>query len=173
MTALQDILGEHHDAVVAIERLRDLAAAGDDRLAPPTAFAMGEIAERYRRRAAELEPEARAAYKRIAGKPWKSLQGTVRGAAVSKRRPTAQPGREFRAARAPGLAQRRLGRPNLLVEVGDGFLDALVDPVLADLLSEPVAVELVADVVPDLRKDEDHAALLELVGELAAASYRR
>lgn len=74
LTVLQDILGEHHDAVVAIERLRDLAAAGDDRLAPPTAFAMGEIAERYRRRAAELEPEARAAYKRIAGKPWKSLR---------------------------------------------------------------------------------------------------
>jgi hypothetical protein len=35
---------------------------------------MGEIAERYRRRAAELEPQARAAYKRIAGKKWKSLR---------------------------------------------------------------------------------------------------
>jgi hypothetical protein len=34
---------------------------------------MGEIAERYRRRAAELEPQARVAYKRIAGKQWKSL----------------------------------------------------------------------------------------------------
>jgi CHAD domain-containing protein len=74
LTALQDILGEHHDAVVAIERLRDLAAVGDDRLTPPTAFAMGEIAERYRRRAAELEPEARAAYKPIAGKRWKALK---------------------------------------------------------------------------------------------------
>ena len=73
LTGLQDILGEHHDAVVATERLRDLAAAGDDRVAPPTAFAMGEIAERYRRRAAELEPRARVAYKRIAGKQWKSL----------------------------------------------------------------------------------------------------
>jgi CHAD domain-containing protein len=73
LTALQDILGEHHDAVVATERLRDLAAAGDDRVAPPTAFAMGEIAERYRHRAAELEPQARVAYKRIAGKQWKSL----------------------------------------------------------------------------------------------------
>jgi hypothetical protein len=35
---------------------------------------MGEIAERYRRRAAELEPDARAAYKRIAGRRWESLQ---------------------------------------------------------------------------------------------------
>ncbi len=39
---LQDVLGEHQDAVVAGERLRALAAAGD----PALAFAAGRIAER-------------------------------------------------------------------------------------------------------------------------------
>jgi CHAD domain-containing protein len=39
---LQDVLGEHQDAVVARERLREIAAAGDAALA----FAAGRIAER-------------------------------------------------------------------------------------------------------------------------------
>jgi CHAD domain-containing protein len=46
---LQNVLGEHQDAVVAGERLRELAAAGDARLA----FAAGRIAEREEARRRE------------------------------------------------------------------------------------------------------------------------
>jgi triphosphatase len=74
LVVIQDILGAHHDAVVAIERLRGFATVGDDRVAPATAFAMGEIAERYRRQMTDLEGEAPAAYARIAGKRWKALK---------------------------------------------------------------------------------------------------
>jgi CHAD domain-containing protein len=54
---LQDALGEHQDAVVAAERLRELAAAGDPRLA----FAAGRLAERedaHRRDARKRWPRA-------------------------------------------------------------------------------------------------------------------
>jgi CHAD domain-containing protein len=53
---LQDVLGEHQDAVVAVERLRALAAAGDATLA----FAAGRIAgreEARRREARERWPK--------------------------------------------------------------------------------------------------------------------
>ena len=138
LTALQDILGEHHDAVVAIERLRDLAAAGDDRLAPPTAFAMGEIAERYRRRAAELEPEARAAYKRDHREAVEGAPDASSSAAAH--RPTGTTGWPL-GSRAPRRARRSRRRR----------LDARVDAVLADLLDESVALELATDWVAPRR----------------------
>jgi CHAD domain-containing protein len=61
--SLQDVLGEHQDAVVAEAWLRDAASGGGAR----TAFVAGELAARERRAAAR----ARRRWK----KPWKSLSG--------------------------------------------------------------------------------------------------
>jgi CHAD domain-containing protein len=74
LTALQDLLGLHQDADVAVERLRLLAVERGGELPPATVFAMGEIAERYRRTAEELRARFPAAYSRTKGKAWKSLR---------------------------------------------------------------------------------------------------
>lgn len=62
---LQDVLGEHQDAVVAAERLRELAAAAT----PEQALAAGRLVEREEGRRAE----ARAAWP----KAWKKLRKTL------------------------------------------------------------------------------------------------
>ncbi len=62
---LQDVLGEHQDAVVAVDTLRELAAAAT----PGQALAAGRLVERERARRAE----ARAAWP----KTWKRLQKTL------------------------------------------------------------------------------------------------
>jgi CHAD domain-containing protein len=64
---LQDVVGEHQDAVVAEERLRGLAAEGG-----PTAFVAGRLAERQRLR----REAARAALPRV----WKQLRRAGRKA---------------------------------------------------------------------------------------------
>jgi CHAD domain-containing protein len=62
---LQDVLGEHQDAVVAAVRLRQLAAD-----APPrTALAAGRLIEREE----EHRRESRAAWP----KAWKNLRKTI------------------------------------------------------------------------------------------------
>jgi CHAD domain-containing protein len=59
--ALQDVLGEHQDAVVAAERLRELAAS-----APPgQAVAAGRLVERERERRAEARAAWRKAWTRL------------------------------------------------------------------------------------------------------------
>ena len=62
---LQDVLGEHQDAVVAAQRLRELAADAS----PEQAFAAGRLVEREETRRAE----ARAAWP----KAWKRLRKTI------------------------------------------------------------------------------------------------
>jgi CHAD domain-containing protein len=74
LVALQDVLGLHQDADVAITRLRRLAAERGGELGPTTVFAMGEIAERHRTRAAELRAQFPGVYKRVKGNKWKSLR---------------------------------------------------------------------------------------------------
>jgi triphosphatase len=74
LVALQDVLGLHQDAFVAIERLRTLAAERGVELGPDAVFAMGEIAERYRHGVAKLQAEVLPAYRRVAGKRWTSFQ---------------------------------------------------------------------------------------------------
>jgi triphosphatase len=73
VVALQDILGLHQDAEVAIERLRRLVAEQGTQLRPETIFAMGEIAERYRLNAVELRTRFPKAYARVTGKSWKTF----------------------------------------------------------------------------------------------------
>jgi CHAD domain-containing protein len=74
LAALQDILGLHQDAEVAMDRLRRLAAERGSELEPATIFAMGEVAERYRNSMAELRALYPAAYARATGKAWKSFR---------------------------------------------------------------------------------------------------
>jgi CHAD domain-containing protein len=77
LVALQDILGLHQDAVVAIERLRALAAKPGGGLEPETIFAMGEIAERYRQSAVDLRTQVPPAYRRVSGKRWTSFRSHI------------------------------------------------------------------------------------------------
>jgi CHAD domain-containing protein len=74
LVTLQDLLGRHQDADIAIQRLRALAGEHSDELPSTTIFAMGELAQRYRQEMAALRarfPDARAG---LAGKPWKALR---------------------------------------------------------------------------------------------------
>jgi len=57
----QDVLGEHQDAVVVGERLRELAATGD----PPLAFAAGRLAEREERRRLDARKRWPEAWRRL------------------------------------------------------------------------------------------------------------
>ncbi|MDX6440093.1 MAG: hypothetical protein QOF45_2676 [Gaiellaceae bacterium] len=59
--ALQDVLGQHQDAVVASERLRDLA-----KRMPDTALAAGRLVEREYARGARGRDEWRSAWKQLA-----------------------------------------------------------------------------------------------------------
>jgi CHAD domain-containing protein len=59
--ALQDVLGEHQDAVVAAGQLRDLA-----KRMPDTALAAGRLVEREQARAVRGRDEWRAAWKKLA-----------------------------------------------------------------------------------------------------------
>jgi CHAD domain-containing protein len=72
--ALQDLLGAHQDADVAIARLRLLAAERGVELGPQTVFAMGEIAERYQQAMAEARRSADGLVAKVGGKEWKKLR---------------------------------------------------------------------------------------------------
>lgn len=73
VVALQDLLGLHQDADVAVDRLRRLALERNAELPPETIFAMGEIAERYRLSAARLRDQFPKTYARVTGKAWKAF----------------------------------------------------------------------------------------------------
>ena len=76
---LQDVLGDHQDAEVAISYLRELAVVRgrSPKLPPETVFVMGGIAHRYEVQARELRAGFPKAYKGIQGKPWKKLKGVM------------------------------------------------------------------------------------------------
>jgi CHAD domain-containing protein len=75
--ALQDLLGAYQDGQVATERLRRLAAERGAELGPSTVFAMGEIAERYRREMEEVRRRVRPTLSRLGGKTWKRLRNRM------------------------------------------------------------------------------------------------
>jgi len=60
--ALQDLLGEHQDAVVAERRLRELALAG---VSASEAFVAGRLAERQRVRRERVAKRLPKAWKRL------------------------------------------------------------------------------------------------------------
>ena len=90
VVVLQDILGLHQDAEVAIERLRRLAGEHGGELHPEAIFAMGEIAERYRRNAAELRARFPEAYRRVTGKTWKAFAKLIEAERPAPTASTAQ-----------------------------------------------------------------------------------
>ena len=100
VTALQDVLGLHQDAYVAIDMLEEIARSQSRRLSPETMLVMGAIAERYRQDAVALRKQFPAVWKPLAGAEWKQLQRTL----------------EDRRPRSP--AQRRKGRPEVVVAPG-------------------------------------------------------
>lgn len=73
VTAMQDVLGLHQDAYVAMDLLEEVAASSGRRLGPGTLMAMGAISESYRTHAVELRAQFPAVYKPIAGDDWKRL----------------------------------------------------------------------------------------------------
>jgi CHAD domain-containing protein len=73
LVGVQDLLGLHQDADVAINRLRQLALSGAEELDPRTIFALGEIAQRHRHAAIQLRAQFPTAYARLSNKRWKTF----------------------------------------------------------------------------------------------------
>jgi CHAD domain-containing protein len=73
VTAMQDVLGLHQDAYVAMDMLQEVADSSGRRLGPATLMAMGSISERYRLDAIELRAQFPSVYKPLAGEEWKRL----------------------------------------------------------------------------------------------------
>jgi len=77
LTLLQDLLGEHQDAQVAVGHLQTLAAASRRVLPPRALFLMGTIAGRYAHRAAQLRRAFPKTFRKIGGRRWKALKATL------------------------------------------------------------------------------------------------
>lgn len=76
LKSLQDVLGDHQDAEVAIAHLRELVPEKGRRraLSPRTVFVMGTVAHRYEVRIGELRGLFPDTYSEIKGKRWKRLK---------------------------------------------------------------------------------------------------
>jgi CHAD domain-containing protein len=85
VTALQDLLGLHQDAYVAVQTLHDLATGSGRRLGPETLLAMGAIAERYERHAEELRKEFPATFRPLKGGEWARLRKLVEARRLASR----------------------------------------------------------------------------------------
>ncbi|MGE5597729.1 MAG: CHAD domain-containing protein [Hyphomicrobiales bacterium] len=79
VTALQDLLGLHQDAYVAVDALWALARDNAKHLRPETLLAMGAISERYRQHAARLRREFPAVYGPLRGREWQRLRRLLDG----------------------------------------------------------------------------------------------
>ena len=95
-TAMQDVLGLHQDADVAMHMLQEMAESSGRKLGAPAILAMGAIAERYRVHAEELRRQFPKVYKPLSGDEWRRLQKLM-----ESRRPPAGIGP------APAAALRR------------------------------------------------------------------
>ena len=74
LVVVQDVLGLHQDADIAIDRLRRLSISHGNVLDPGTVFAMGEIAERQRRSMIEQRAHFPRAFAGMSGKRWRAFQ---------------------------------------------------------------------------------------------------
>ena len=91
LAKIQDALGLMQDAEVATRRLHELATTGD--LPPATVFVMGGVAERYDRRATDLQSTMARQLDVLDGKDWTTLADTMerRRTAAEAARPTPLP----------------------------------------------------------------------------------
>ena len=71
LIVLQDLLGEHQDAEVAVAHLRALAERAV--LPPSVLFAMGQLAQRNSVEAVQLRAGFEEAYRPVVGKQWRKL----------------------------------------------------------------------------------------------------
>ena len=74
LIALQDVLGEHQDAYVAIEQMRSLGAARGTELPAQTLQAFNDISHRYAQQAQALRAQFAKLYRRLKGKAWQQVQ---------------------------------------------------------------------------------------------------
>lgn len=102
VTALQDVLGLHQDAEIAVTMLEEMARDEWRRLGPATVLAMGAIAERYRRHAAELRAQFPSVYRPLRGRDWQRLRSLI-----EERRPRPAPITPAPPARRRATAARR------------------------------------------------------------------
>lgn len=73
LVELQDLLGTHQDAYVAIDRLR-LLSLTQPALPETTLEAFSDISDHYAQQARELREEFPKAYRRLKGKAWQQVQ---------------------------------------------------------------------------------------------------
>src|SRR6266545_4636597 len=78
---LQNLLGAHQDAEVAMARFEAIVAEEGKDLAPAAAFAMGEIAERYAKRKAKLRRRFPKVFRRVGGTAWAEVRRVMKRAA--------------------------------------------------------------------------------------------
>ena len=77
VVALQDCLGLMQDGQVAAVRLQTLATAESSSLSPAAVFAMGAVAERYRREAARLLETVPGHLSAVKGRRWRKLKALM------------------------------------------------------------------------------------------------
>jgi triphosphatase len=111
LVAVQDILGLHQDADVAIQRLRATVTEQGGSLAPVTIFAMGAVARRYAAQQEDLRARLPKAYDRLTGKRWKALRREMeRRRPPEPRSPVLRPVKPLAAA-PPPIAMELLTEP--------------------------------------------------------------
>jgi CHAD domain-containing protein len=109
--ALQDVLGAHQDATVAMETLA--AEAGNRRLSSRTVLAMGALAEHYRTEAERLRSAFPASYRAVKGVRWKRFRRQMarRAARSPGKAPVVAPRRTRAGRRGGDTAQIDKARP--------------------------------------------------------------
>jgi CHAD domain-containing protein len=83
LVRVQDVLGAHQDAEVALARLTAIAEQGTRRLPAPTLVALGMLAERHAQHAAALREVAPEAVARLRGRRWRRLTRALIGQAAT------------------------------------------------------------------------------------------
>ncbi len=78
LVSVQDVLGDHQDAIVAIDHLREIATSTDVALPNSTIFSMGRVAERYADEVIESRRIFPKTYKPITGKALERLERELR-----------------------------------------------------------------------------------------------
>jgi CHAD domain-containing protein len=74
LVRLQDLLGEHQDAFVAISRLLELLQSVARQLPPRAVFMMGRVSQRYEQQAVKLRKRFAKIYLPVQGKVWTRLK---------------------------------------------------------------------------------------------------
>jgi CHAD domain-containing protein len=77
LVALQDALGDHQDAQVAIHSLRELAEDGSAKLPPGSVFLLGRMAERYERIAEEERARFAPLYSKFRSASFKRVRREI------------------------------------------------------------------------------------------------